>query len=126
VSTAARAGAVVAALVVAAWFGLGVRQAAGTDAARADVSRLERPTAAQARATRDALDRAGTLNPDLGVEVLRARFALQEGRRADARRILEDVVRREPDGLDGWAALAVVFGDERAKAELRRLSPPPG
>lgn len=117
--------AVVAALVVAAWFGLGVRQAAGTDAARADVGRLEPPTASQARSTRDALDRAGTLNPDLGVDVLRARFALQEGRREDARRILDGVVRREPDGLDGWAALAFVFDDAHAKAELRRLSPPP-
>lgn len=126
----ARAAAVAAALLVAAWFAVGVRQADGVSEARERLQAVEAPSPAEARRTAAALDRAGALNPDTAVDVLRARFALQQGRRDDARRLLLRVVDREPENLEAWAAVAIVFeGTDpalaaRARDALRRLSPP--
>ena len=124
-----RAVAVAAALVVCAWFGLGAVQASSESRARERVAGPAVPSPADARRTADLIDRAGFLNPDAGVDVMRARLHLQTGDRAAARRVLLDVARREPDNVDAWTAIALAFpGDAalggRAERELRRLSPP--
>ena len=58
-----------------------------------------------------------------------ARLLNPTRRQAAARRVLEDVLRAEPDNLSAWDALDFVNGDRdpalkrRAAAEIRRLDP---
>ncbi len=94
------------ALVMAAWFALGIRQAQNTNRASALVSPGARLTASQARKASDLLDAAGFLNPDRQVEVLRAELRADQGDLSGARRILKGVVRTEPQNLAAWLALA--------------------
>jgi hypothetical protein len=130
VRRAATALAIAGALVVAAWCALGVSQATGAQAARDRVGDLRPPTAAAAARTADLLDRAGRLNPDRGIDVLRARLALQRGDAAAATRIALGVARAEPANLEAWGLIALVNERRdpalaaRARAELRRRSPP--
>ena len=83
-----------------------------------------------AQRTSDLLDRAGRLNPDRGVDLLRARLALQRGDAAGATRTALRVVRAEPANLEAWGVIALVNERRapalaaRARAALRRLSPP--
>ena len=121
---------IAAALAVAAWFALGVSQSTGANAARDRLADLGRPSAAAAQRTSDLLDRAGRLNPDRGVDLLRARLALQRGDAAGATRTALRVVRAEPANLEAWGVIALVNERRdpalaaRARAALRRLSPP--
>ena len=96
----------VPALVIAAWFGLSWYQAQQTGRAAAVVSG-GRPSAAQAKEARSALAAAGTLNPDLQVELLRGELAIDQGRYRRAVRILGSVTAREPLNLSAWAQLGV-------------------
>jgi predicted Zn-dependent protease len=118
------------ALVVAAWFGLGIRQAGDTRDAAAIVSRLEALSPAQSAHAADLLDAAGTLNPDRHVEVLRAELALHHRDVPRARRLLEGVVADEPENIEAWALLAEALrrsdaaAARRAQAQVRRLAPP--
>jgi hypothetical protein len=80
------------------------------------------------RAARER-DRAAPLNPGTRVAQLRAPLAAFEGDPERARRLLQDVVRREPDNIEAWASLAFALGgrpaaQRRAQAQVRRLSPP--
>lgn len=104
---------IVVAVVTLAWLGVmerGVRlQAAGVDAAdRRDVASAD----ADLRAAR-------LLNPDTLPDVRRAFLFQGTGRPDDAARVLEDVVRREPDNLDAWGLL-YTFTRERDPATARR------
>jgi predicted Zn-dependent protease len=94
------------ALMMAAWFALGIRQAQDTNRASALVSPGARLTASQARKASDLLDAAGFLNPDRQVEVLRAELRADQGDLSGARSILKGVVRTEPQNLAAWLALA--------------------
>lgn len=120
-----RALAVAGALIGCAFFALVIRQNTSTDAA---FQRLDR-AAAPAR-TQTLIDHADKLNPDSGADLLKARLALQQRRFDDARRILLDVVEKEPANLDAWAVIAVAFRDsdpalfDRAIAANRRYNPP--
>jgi predicted Zn-dependent protease len=95
---------VAVALVVCAWFALGIRQANQVDDAAAIVAKPATP--AQARHAEKLLHDARALNPDAQVDVLRGQLALQQGDRNGAHRILSDVVAREPDNLQAWVSLA--------------------
>ncbi len=97
----------VPALVIAAWFGLSWYQAQQTGRAAAVVSGGGRPSAAEAQEARSALAAAGTLNPDLQVELLRGELAIDQGRYRRAVRILGSVTAREPLNLSAWAQLGV-------------------
>ena len=122
--------AALGALLVCAWFVLGVVQAASTDAAREELTGEGWPDGARAARVEDRLDRAAPLNPDTTVEKLRAQLAGRQGDRALSQRLLEAVVREHPDDIDAWARLLVATTgrDEaataRARAAMRRLSPP--
>lgn len=124
------AGALVA-VVVAAWFGLSAYQAHYADRAREQIGRLPDPTAAQtARIERD-LDRAGTLNPDRGITLLRARAAFQQPDLPRSYALIQRVTRAEPENLEAWALLAFATVNHgvdalhrRAQEQVRRLSPP--
>jgi len=104
-----RIASAVLALVVCAWFALGVRQSQEVDQATNLVGGLQgqqKLSAAQAAHARSLLSSAAVLNPDQQVNVLRARVALLRGQRASAVRILEQVVHQEPDYLEAWYGLA--------------------
>jgi predicted Zn-dependent protease len=117
----------VAALVVCAWFALGIRQAHETTQAAAILSHGTDSSYAQAAHADSLLHSARALNPDLQVDVLRAEAALIENDRARAVRILEDVVRREPTNLDGWVFLTRASRNvpelKRAAARIAELDP---
>jgi hypothetical protein len=129
VSLAARAAAVAAALLVAAWFGLGVRQAQATKDADAILTTDRTPPPGELRRAADLIGRAATLNPDRAVDLLRARLSLARGDRADARRRYEAVVRDQPDDIEAWTQLAFLTARSdpaafrRAVTQIRRLSP---
>ena len=117
------------ALVVTAWFALGVRQAIETSDAGAIVAAGARLSPARAQHAAQLLRSAAFLNPDRQVDVLRARADLGRDRRAVARAILERVVASEPDNLEAWIWLArSSVGDLRgfyaAAFRIRQLVPP--
>jgi hypothetical protein len=98
----ARAAVLLIALVACAWFVLGIRQVHEISAAAAIIAKQGPITAGQARHASSLLDEASTLNPDKGIDVLRARLALAQGDQNRARQILFKVIREEPKNLDGW------------------------
>jgi hypothetical protein len=125
--TAGRIGLGLLGLLVAAWFGLGVYQSHAVTEARsvlAASSSGARPaglTAAQARHADAVLHDAATLSPDQSVDVLRAQVALARGYTGGARRILNDVVGREPQNLAAWIALANASLDDVHQREIALL-----
>ncbi len=126
---ATRGALLVLALVMAAWFALGIRQAQDPNRASAIVTPGGRLTASQARQASNLLDAAGFLNPDRAVTVLRAELRADQGDLSGARRILKGVVRTEPQNLAAWLALArSSAGDLRdfyaAAYAIRHLVPP--
>lgn len=117
-----------AAALVAAWFLLGVRQAHDLAKATA-IAQATSVSPSQARQAGQLLDAAGTLNPDRQVNVTRAELALDLGQRARARRILEAVVRAEPDNLVAWFQITQISGNSyalqaRAFRQVLKLEPP--
>lgn len=105
-SRVTRGAMLVSALAACAWFVLGLRQTHEIDKATSILSQQHAPTAAQSRTAGSLLNSAGTLNPDLEVDVLRARLALSRGEPHTARTIMQSVVRREPQNLEAWIWLA--------------------
>jgi hypothetical protein len=119
---------VAVAVLVAAWFALGVRQARDTSRAAAIVS-AGRPSPTQAKHASELLNAAAFLNPDRQVDVLRARLDLVRGDEPAARTILKRVVVGERFYLDAWIWLArASVGDLRdfyaAAYRIRQLVPP--
>ena len=116
------------ALLACAWFALGIRQAHDTAQADAIVSGTAALSNVQADHAASLLTAARFLNPDAEVDVLRGQLALRQGDRAAARRILGDVVQREPMNVVAWLWLAKSSsGDERlgvlALHQIARLDP---
>ena len=110
-------------VAVIAW--LGVMERDARLLARADHAAQARDYAAADRDLRDA----DTLSADTTADLRRA-FLAQATRRGDeARALLEDVVRREPDNLTAWGLLLTFSREadpaaaERARAQIRRLDP---
>jgi predicted Zn-dependent protease len=108
----------VAALVVAAWFGLGWYQDHQTQRATALAAGGHRLTARQARDARSALDSAGTLNPDRAVSVLRGELAIDQRQYLAAIRILRGVTASEPLNLTAWAELGIAAAKSGDRATL--------
>lgn len=97
-----------AALLAAGWLAVAfVNDRALTTAAEAAYAA---PPAARARQADERLrevERARFLNPDAArVEVLRSTFELFAQRPERARRILEQLVREEPENAGAWVVLA--------------------
>jgi len=106
----------VVALIVCAWFALGARQAIDTQRASAIASAGITATAAQ------------VLNPDKLPDVLLGRVELEHRDYARARRVLESVVRSEPQDIQAWLWLAGAWAGHpalalRALRQLHRLDP---
>jgi len=115
------------AVVVCAWFGLGIRQAHDLAAATAIIN-ADTVSSAQAAHASSLLHAAGTLNPDRTVDILRGDLALDVNDLAGARRALLPVVKAEPENLVAWFALAQASTDDprtaaMAYSALARLRP---
>ncbi len=94
------------AVVVCAWFAVGIRQAHDTSKATAIVSGANRLNGAQAERAASLLRAAGFLNPDTEVDLLRAQLARDLSERQRAEQILAGVVRKEPLNVRAWVSLA--------------------
>jgi len=120
---------IVAALVIAAWFALGVMQSTSEKAASRRLATLAHPSPAAAERTRRLLDRASWLNPDQSPDIERAHLQLQRAGPAASVRALLAVARREPRNLNVWAAIALVAtgrdsgAEALALARIRQLDP---
>jgi predicted Zn-dependent protease len=118
-----RVGLLVVAVVVAAWFAVGVRQARDTDRATALVAANSPLSPKAARQAQSLLRAAGTLNPDLTIDILRGELAVNQRHDAQAERILESVTGREPLNLAAWTQLAFAaaqVGDRRTLVRAAR------
>jgi hypothetical protein len=118
----------VVAIVVCAWFGLGIRQAHDISRATAIVSQPGTIPADHLRAAASALRAAGPLDPDHEVDILRGRLAVKQQDPQRAERILKTVVREEPMNLEAWiwlAGVSLIDPPEAriALAHIARLDP---
>jgi predicted Zn-dependent protease len=116
-----RIAAMMLALVVCAWFALGIRQAHNTAKVNPVVSKNESLTRAQAAAADRTLSAAGTLNPDAEVDLLRGRIALLASERARAAGIFAALARREPMNVQAWVYLAQATDNARLRGEAIRM-----
>jgi hypothetical protein len=127
---AGRLVALVVALIVCAWFALGIRQAQDLARVNALLASHSKITATQARGANASLDDAQFLNPDQSVAAVRAIVESRAGDRERAVAIAESVTRREPQSVDGWLLLSelAVRSDPTifhlAQARISALAPP--
>jgi predicted Zn-dependent protease len=126
----ARGSLLALALAACAWFALGIQQARDTDQATAILSSSAQLSPATASHVGSLLATAGTLNPDLTIDLLRGRLALLQHDSSRAVAIFERATRSEPQNLDAWVALAqaTLHGTnaaviERAAANIGQLDP---
>jgi hypothetical protein len=103
---------------VCAWFALGARQAIDTQRASAIASAGTSATTAQVREVRSLVRGARFLNPDRLPDVVLGQVEVEHADYARARRVLEGVVRSEPDNLVAWQFLGAA--SDRNHALLRR------
>jgi len=94
-------------LAAGAWFAVAIRQVHDQSRAASLVNSHAKFTAPRAARARQLLDAAGQLNPDAQPDILRAQVALRGGEKGAAERILERVVRREPENIDAWFLLQI-------------------
>ena len=121
--------ALIGALVVCAWFALGIRQSHDLNAATGIVSARAPLTAGQARRATGLLDAAGRLNPDTAVDLARSQLALRQGNAARARAIALGVTRSEPQNIEAWLSYGSASAHDprafaRALRHLDALAPP--
>jgi hypothetical protein len=117
----------VVALAAVGWLAVMERDARLYDRGIAAGGRLDDPrTIARAE---DDLERARLLSPDRTPDIGRSLIWWTARRAPEARALLEDVVRAEPDNLSAWTALSWVNDgrdaalERRISAEMRRLDP---
>lgn len=113
--------AVGSALLVIAWFVVGLRQAIDTDRASAIVASSATLTPARARTADRLLSEASFLNPDSQVQLLRSQVAMEVGDGGTARRLAAQVTRQEPLNAAAWYQLVRATGPRAARA-LQRLA----
>jgi hypothetical protein len=106
------------AALVCAWFVLGIRQAHELGNATSILSQPGFRTPGQLREVSALIRSAGTLNPDAQVDIARGRVAIDRQTFPAARRILGDVVRREPMNLEAWIWLAGASLNDRPELHL--------
>ena len=129
-ANATRIAGVAGALLVCAWFALAAVQARELESAREIVRAPGVPAPAQADRAERLLDTAGFLHPGTAHDLLRAQILTETARGPEARRLLEDVVAREPDNIEAWSRLAFLTLRKdpaawaAANAQLLRLAPP--
>jgi Flp pilus assembly protein TadD len=121
----------IAALAVAAcaWFVIGVIQTDNENRATALIQGGGTPTASQTAQIEHWLDRAGTLNPDRNIDLLRAQAEVRAGQSAKALALMQRVVREEPRNADAWIVLGFAAQEQHpalarfAHAQVLELAP---
>jgi hypothetical protein len=111
----------VGAIVVCAWFAVGIRQVHDTNAATAILSGGSLSPGMATRAS-SLLDGAALLNPDRQIGLLRARLAAESGRRAQAQRLALMVARAEPRNSQAWLLLSSIGTPYQAAVAVQRLA----
>jgi hypothetical protein len=124
----AQAALAVAAVVVAAWFLIGLRQAHEVDQATNIIAQGYGTSPAQRAQAASLLSSASFLYPGQDVPILKARLAIQDKNLAVAQRILGGVTRTEPLNLQGWiwltgSLLANPKASHVAAAHIVKLDP---
>ncbi len=110
--TLVRIAAAALALLVGAWFALGIRQTRATDRATQIISTATSLSPGQAAHARSLLRQASALNPDSEVDMLGVRLDLLEHHPRAAARSAAAIVRREPLNIRAWVLLAqAAYGD---------------
>jgi lipopolysaccharide biosynthesis regulator YciM len=99
------------ALVLCAWFALGIRQAHDTTAATAIINQNANVSAVAAAHAGSLLDRAATLNPAVQITILRSQLALRRNEYRRAIAIARQATRQEPSNVATWLAVAVASYD---------------
>jgi hypothetical protein len=117
-ASAIRAISVLVALVACAWFVIGIRQARSVSEVTSIIGQGRPLSPAQVRHANALLDTAGTLNPDIEVQLLRGEVALRAGRRARAEQIFKAAARQEPDNVEPWLWVARGAGSDASTALL--------
>jgi predicted Zn-dependent protease len=114
----ARVATLLLALVVCAWFALGIRQAHETAKATDLVTSGSSLTGRQLADVQSWLDSAATLNPDSTVDIVRAQALIKAGRARAAERLMESLTQREPLNLEAWIWLGgAALGDPAVARE---------
>jgi predicted Zn-dependent protease len=107
-SLLARVALLAVAVIACAWFALGAVQILAQNRAAALIPASTDVSPQVAHAIANELDRAGTLNPDRSVDLLRAQLYLHSGRRPAAERLIQRVGRDEPNNINVWFLLQIV------------------
>jgi hypothetical protein len=129
-SLLARVALLAVAVIACAWFALGALQVHALNRATALLPQNSNVSPPLAQAIAHQLDRAGTLNPDRSVDILRAELYIHAGDRPAAERLIKRIVHDEPDNVDAWFVLQIAsFPRDPATVELarqrqRELDPP--
>jgi hypothetical protein len=117
---AIRVGLLTAAVLICAWFALGIRATHDEAAATTILQQHNRPNASEAAQARSAIAAAEVLNPDQNLEILRGQIAFHTGNVAAALTIAKAIVTREPQNATAWLLLEL-FSD-RIDPPLNRLA----
>jgi predicted Zn-dependent protease len=123
-----RAAILLLAAAAIAWLAVAIAASRSQDELRDLVQATERPTAADV-ARADELRRAAERTPGSRPALMEATLRLKGGDTAGARRILEGVVRDEPDNGEAWLLLARATEESeparsaQARARVRELAP---
>jgi predicted Zn-dependent protease len=102
---AARVALVAVALVGCGWFALGARAARDEQQVTRLVASSARLTTAEAATAERRLDAAAAVDPDRNLDILRAEVVQRTGDIPAEVRILQRVVRSEPQDIYGWLLL---------------------
>ena len=125
-----RAAIALIALLLVAWAAVLWQNQRIGDAASDRLLANPRMTAASFQGVLDDYERAERLDPGTDWRLTRAGALVLRGRRADAAKLTQTVLDREPDNLRAWLVLreATRGRDPRraaeANREIRRLDPP--
>ena len=125
-----RAGLVVLAVLAAAWFVIGARQAHELDGASNLIDHQAGNSTQASDRTLALLRAADFLHPGDQTDLLRARLALERREYPRAKRLIEQATRSQPDDLNAWiTALDLAVIDRGAvdsatiTAHIRALDP---
>jgi hypothetical protein len=117
---AIRLGLLTVAVIVCAWFALGIRASHDAGVVSAILQAHNNPTPAEAAKARSALGDAEVLNPDQNLQILRAQIEFHSGNVAAGISIAKSVVKREPLNVSAWLVLELFT--RQADPALNRLA----
>lgn len=103
-----------------AWFALAIRSNHDENSVTSLISAHNNLTSAQAAAARRTLSRAGLLDPDERVNILRAQVDFHAGDTRGALALARGIVRREPDNVEAWVVVELM--SRQADPSLNRLA----